>query len=404
MQLSVIIVNYNVKYFLEQCLYSVLKATKDIAAEIIVMDNNSTDGSKEWLQPKFPTVNFVWQNTNDGFGVANNKALKLAKGDYILFLNPDTIIAEDSLQLCLEQMQQNKIFGALGVPMIDGAGCFLKESKRGLPTPSASFYKLSGLIKLFPRSKKIAAYYAGHLKEKESKEVDVLAGAFMMLSRKAIEKTNGFDEDFFMYGEDVDLCYRIQKAGLKNYYFAGTCIIHFKGESTQKLSPQYNKHFYGAMQLFVQKHFADKKATVFFSKLGVVLAKMMAGIKSITISKNVKQNICLNTAIAGSQAEADECIQLIKYAEKTIPLVGRISTEKDQEKTIGTISQLQCLVKRKEIEQIIFCSGELSNKTIIEAVSTIKGKLPLLFWEKGSSSMVGSNNKNSKGVYIAKPC
>ena len=130
MQLSIIIVNYNVKYFLEQCLYSVLKATKDIAAEIIVMDNNSTDGSKEWLQPKFPTVNFVWQNTNNGFGVANNKALNLAKGTYLLFLNPDTIIAEDSLQLCLEQMQQNKTIGALGVPMIDGAGCFLKESKR----------------------------------------------------------------------------------------------------------------------------------------------------------------------------------------------------------------------------------------------------------------------------------
>ncbi|RYY70285.1 MAG: glycosyltransferase family 2 protein, partial [Chitinophagaceae bacterium] len=281
MLLSVIIVNYNVKYFLEQCLYSLRKACQEIESEIIVIDNNSTDNSRSWLEEKFSEVKFTWQTTNSGFGKASNFALKQATGDYVLFLNPDTILAEDSLQLCLQEMKKDSSIGALGVRMIDGSGMFLKESKRGLPTASRSFFKMSGLGSLFPGSKMFAGYYAGHLPNNETHPVDVLAGAFLLLSRKAVTITNGFDEDFFMYGEDVDISYRIQKAGLKNIYFPGTTIIHFKGESTQKYSAEYNQHFYGAMRLFTKKHFADKKGLLFITGAAISAGKILASFKGI---------------------------------------------------------------------------------------------------------------------------
>ncbi|MEO6541840.1 MAG: glycosyltransferase family 2 protein, partial [Ferruginibacter sp.] len=234
MQLSVIIVNYNVKYFLEQCLYSVQKACLGIDAEIIVTDNNSSDGSRAFLEPAFPAVNFIWNTNNLGFAKANNQALAMAKGDLILFLNPDTILPEDSIQNCLQFFNLNKKAGALGIHMVDGSGNFLKESKRAFPSPLTSLYKLTGLTRLFPHSKIFARYHLGHLSEHENHEVDVLAGAFIMMPRKVLEEIGNFDEQFFMYGEDVDLSFRIQKAGYKNYYFAESSIIHFKGESTKR--------------------------------------------------------------------------------------------------------------------------------------------------------------------------
>lgn len=401
MQLSIIIVSYNVKYFTEQCICSVQKAIVGIDAEIIVIDNNSTDGSREWLEPKFPTVQFIWQNTNDGFGKANNKALLKAGGDCILFLNPDTIIAEDSLQLCLHQMQQDKGIGALGVRMIDGSGKFLQESKRGFPSAWASFYKMSGLTKLFPRSKKFAAYYAGHLPQQQSHRVDVLAGAFMMLSRKAIEATKGFDEDFFMYGEDVDLSYRIQKAGMKNYYFADTTIIHFKGESTQKRSATYNQHFYGAMKLFVQKHFAEKKAQAFLTNLAIAGSKALASCKSLLMQRNGTSSIAQNTVVAATQQECDDCLQLIKYALPPVPLVGRVAVTSPDNTSIGNITDIEKWISNKNIRQIIFYRHTLSYKQIIHAAEKINGRLNMLFHAEGSSSIVGSNDKNSKGFFIA---
>jgi O-antigen biosynthesis protein len=263
LQLSVIIVNYNVKYFLEQCLCSVLKACKNITAEVIVTDNNSSDGSKGFLLPKFPQVNFIWNNDNVGFAKANNQALALAKGEYILFLNPDTIVPEDCFEKCIQFFQVYPQAGALGIHMIDGTGKFLKESKRAFPSPLTSLYKLSGLTKLFPYSKTFAKYHLGHLPENENHEVDVLAGAFMMAPKNILDKTGSFDETFFMYGEDVDLSYRIQQAGYKNYYFAQSSIIHFKGESTKKGSLNYVKMFYSAMSLFVKKHYSGSRAGVF---------------------------------------------------------------------------------------------------------------------------------------------
>lgn len=406
MLLSVIIVNYNVKYFLEQCLYSVQKACAGIEVEVFVIDNNSTDGSREWLEQQFSEVKFRWQSTNDGFGKANNKALKEAQGDYVLFLNPDTIIAEDTLHLCIAEMKKNENIGALGVRMIDGSGKFLKESKRGFPAAAASFFKMSGLSSLFPRSATFAKYYAGHLNEKENHTVDVLAGAFMLLSRKTIDLTKGFDEDFFMYGEDVDLSYRIQKAGLQNRYFAGTTIIHFKGESTQKFSASYNEHFYGAMKLFVKKHFSEKKATIFFTGLAITAGKMMASLKSLFAKKEPVQSPekRLQTAITAGQQKFDECLQLVKHASPPVAITGRIVVnDTDNGIAIGKVSALQKTLSQHKIDQLVFCEGEQSFKMIIQQVETVPGKVQLLFHAAGSNSMVGSNNKNTRGKFIAKP-
>ena len=263
MQLSIIIVNYNVKYFLEQCLCAVQKACINLKAEIFVIDNNSTDGSPEYLLPKFPSVNFIWNDTNAGFAKANNQALAIAKGEYVVFLNPDTIVPEDCFEKCTGFFKANPGTGALGVHMVDGSGKFLKESKRAFPSPLTCLYKLTGLANLFPHSKIFAKYYLGHLTENKNHEVDVLAGAFMMIPREVLAKTGSFDEIFFMYGEDVDLSYRIQKAGCKNFYFAATTIIHFKGESTGEGSFKYVRLFYKAMSLFVKKHYSGSRAGIF---------------------------------------------------------------------------------------------------------------------------------------------
>lgn len=261
--LSVIIVSYNVKYFLEQCLYSVEKAMQGIAAEVIIVDNASQDNSVAYLQERFPSVYFIACQQNLGFAKACNLGLEAASGANILFLNPDTLLAEDTLSICLNFLNSHPEAGALGVRMIDGSGQFLRESKRSFPSPLTSFYKLTGLARLFPNSQRFGKYHLGYLTEHQNHEVDVLAGAFMLIPKAVLNEVGSFDETFFMYGEDVDLSYRIQKAGYKNYYVADTSIVHFKGESTKRGSLNYIKLFYQAMSLFVQKHYGGAKASLF---------------------------------------------------------------------------------------------------------------------------------------------
>lgn len=270
MQLSVIIVNYNVKHFLEQCLCSVQKAIAGMPGEVIVVDNSSADKSLEYLEPKFPAVRFIANKENLGFAKACNQGLKEATGKYILFLNPDTIVPEDCFQQCIRFFEQHADAGAVGIKMIDGSGRFLKESKRAFPSPMTSLYKLFGLSKLFPHSRVFSRYHLGHLDENENNEIDVLAGAFMMIKKEVLDKVGSFDETFFMYGEDVDLSYRIQNTTrpgseerYKNYYFAGSSIIHFKGESTRKGSMNYVRMFYNAMSIFVRKHYGGSTAGIF---------------------------------------------------------------------------------------------------------------------------------------------
>lgn len=263
MAVSVIIVNYNVKHFLEQCICSVQRALAATGGEIIVVDNQSTDHSLDYLQPRFPEVRFIANNENLGFAKACNQGWRVSTGEYVLFLNPDTIIPEDCLQSCVQFFASHPDAGAVGVKLLDGSGKFLKESKRAFPSPMTSLYKLFGLSRLFPRSKTFSRYHLGHLDENSTNEVDVLAGAFMMMRRKTLEETGGFDEVFFMYGEDVDLSYRIQQKGYKNYYFAGSSIIHFKGESTRKGTMNYVRMFYTAMSVFVRKHYGGSRAGIF---------------------------------------------------------------------------------------------------------------------------------------------
>lgn len=262
-KLSVIIVNYNVKYFLEQALVSVQNALKGIESEIFVVDNCSNDGSKEMVQERFKDVILIVNQKNLGFSKANNIAVKQSNGEYILLLNPDTVVEEDTFEKVIEYMDQNPEAGSLGVKMIDGKGNFLPESKRSLPTPKIAFYKAFGLSSLFPKSKEFGKYHLGYLDEDEVNEVEVLAGAFMLLRKSVLDLTGLLDEDYFMYGEDIDLSYRINKAGFKNIYYPQTRIIHYKGESTKKGSLNYVKMFYNAMVIFSRKHFGKSRANLF---------------------------------------------------------------------------------------------------------------------------------------------
>jgi O-antigen biosynthesis protein len=278
LKLSIIIVNYNVEYFLEQCLNSVKSASKNLETEIFVVDNNSIDDSVVMVQSKFPEVLLIANKENTGFSKANNQAMRIAKGEYVLLLNPDTVVEEDTFNQCIEFMDTHSDSGGLGVEMLDGKGKFLPESKRGLPTPSVAFYKISGLSSLFPRSKKFGKYHLGYLPQNETNEIEILSGAFMLMRKTVLDKVGLLDEDFFMYGEDIDLSYRIILGGYKNYYFPKTRIIHYKGESTKKSSVNYVFVFYNAMVIFAKKHFSEKNAKSFsvLINLAIYLRASMA--------------------------------------------------------------------------------------------------------------------------------
>ncbi len=263
MDLSIVIVNYNVKHFLEQCLHSVFRAVHSLEAEVFVVDNNSVDGSCQMVREKFPWVKLIENKENLGFSKANNQALRLATGRYSLLLNPDTFVQEDTFVKCLSFCDNHPEIGGLGVKMIDGRGEFLPESKRSLPTPAVAFYKIFGLSSLFPRSKVFGKYHLGFLDVNQTHSVQILAGAFMMLRKTVLDKIGLLDESFFMYGEDIDLSYRITQAGYKNYYFPETTIIHYKGESTKKGSINYVMVFYKAMIIFARKHFTAKNARLY---------------------------------------------------------------------------------------------------------------------------------------------
>jgi len=262
-KLSVIIVNYNVKHFIEQCLHSVFRALKDIDAEVFVVDNNSVDGSVALVKEKFPHVILIENRVNTGFSKANNQAIRLSKGQYALLLNPDTVVQEDTFAKTIAFMDAHPDAGGLGVKMVDGKGNFLPESKRGLPTPEVAFYKIFGLAKFFPKSKRFGRYHLTYLDKNKTHSIDVLSGAFMLLRSETLSKCGLLDEDYFMYGEDIDLSYRIILSGYKNYYYPDTTIIHYKGESTKKSSVNYVLVFYRAMAIFARKHFSQNRAKTF---------------------------------------------------------------------------------------------------------------------------------------------
>lgn len=282
MKLSVIIVNYNVKYFLEVCLHSVLRAAEGVDAEVIVVDNNSEDSSCAMLKEHFPSVRLIENKDNKGFSKANNQGVTIAKGEYILFLNPDTVMPEDFLQKTLAYMDSHPEAGAVGPRLIDGKGEFAPDAKKSFPSLSVAIFKTTGINKLFSKSPYFNKYYAVHVGEWETAEVDVLSGCCMLVRKKAMDEAGGpFDEDYFMYCEDVDLSYRIKKAGYKNMYFPEADLIHYKGESTRKMTLSYVRIFNEALVTFVKKHYTKKEASMFvlFINVGIILRAVLATLK-----------------------------------------------------------------------------------------------------------------------------
>ncbi len=282
-RLSVIIVNYNVRHFLEQAVTAVLRAAERVETEIIVVDNASSDDSCSMMRRRFPQVQLIENKNNTGFSAANNQGMALARGEYFLLLNPDTVIAEDTLEQTIAFMDAHPRAGGLGVKMLDGRGNFLPESKRAFPSPGVAFWKAFGFSALFPRSRIFGRYHLGYLDPDQTHEVEVLAGAFMLLRRSVIEQIGGLDETFFMYGEDIDLSYRIVQAGYANYYFPHSPIIHYKGESTKKGSLNYVRMFYSAMKIFARKHFSGSSARLYIALIdfAISLRAVMAVLRRI---------------------------------------------------------------------------------------------------------------------------
>ena len=383
MILSVVIVSYNVKYFLEQCLSSLKKAVEGISlpgggAEVFIIDNASSDGSPDFLEPLFPDFHFIRNKENSGFAKANNQVIPLCNGDFILFLNPDTILAEDSLDICISFFRDHVDAGAVGVRMIDGAGRYLRESKRGFPYPAASFFKMTGLTRLFPQSKTFSSYYMGHLDEDHTLAVDVLSGAFMMIKKTVLNQTGGFDEQFFMYAEDIDLSYRINKAGFKNYYLPATTVIHFKGESTQKDS-HYVKMFYSAMQLFMKKHFGNKGFSfrLYMMTLGLRLRQSLSFMR-----------LPFKKTTYGSKAGTPVFIK------------GNPGDEENLKQKLAAFKIPVSEIEKKENAIIFYENDSFTWKTIIAEIRNEPGMRLYYFHGDGTHALVGSHSGAFQGQVI----
>ncbi|MDP4212275.1 MAG: glycosyltransferase family 2 protein [Bacteroidota bacterium] len=383
MILSVVIVNFNVKYFLEQCLHSIKKAIGQSAllqgkTEVFIVDNASSDGSIAFLEPLYPGFRFISNTENKGFAKSNNQALADCSGKYILFLNPDTVLAEDSLDQCLSFFEAHPNAGAVGVRMIDGCGRFLKESKRGFPTATASFFKMSKLAAVFPSSRFFAAYYAGHLDPTSNHPVEILSGAFMMVRKDVLDLTGGFDEQFFMYAEDIDLCYRISKAGFQNYYLASTTIIHFKGESTPR-DIRYVHQFYLAMKQFMKKHFHGSSSSLllYFLNLGVALRQRLAAAAVAFQKKSIPAAYAGPVFIKVAPENLSEVKEALQHSGIGIT---------DKENTAG--------------EWLFFEGGDNSLKCIIREMDKASRRISCFIHGSGTHAAVGDGPGGIKTILL----
>ena len=372
MQLSVIILNYNVRYFLEQCVFSVQKALEGIDGEIIVIDNASSDDSCEMMKTKFPHIKLIENEANLGFPKGNNIGVAQAKGEYICILNPDTVVAEDTFTSILNSQlpTSNSQLGIIGCKLIDGAGNFLPESKRGVPTPWVAFTKIFGLYKI---SNYFGKYYAQHLSENESGKVDILVGAFMVMKRELYIEVGGFDENCFMYSDDIDLSYLVLKAGKSNYYFHETSVIHYKGESSVR-DGTYMKRFREAMQFFYKKHF---KKSRFFD----VMMQVGSFVFSL-LKKNQQKN------------EVRIIDEYIVFSRKNLEL--------NLSKKATYLADFNQFVNQshKNIE-IIFDTTTFSFTEIITFMQLNKSKnLSFKNYISSSNYLIGSNNSNDRGQII----
>lgn len=383
MQLSVIILNYNVRYFLETCLLSVQKAIQHIDAEIIVIDNASIDGSCEMMHERFPEIHFIENKENLGFPKGNNIGVEKAKGDYICIINPDTVVAEDTFEKILSFANSKENLGIIGCKLIDGSGNFLPESKRGVPTPWVAFTKVAGLYKLFPKFRWFNQYYAQHISQNETSKVAILVGAFLIMKRQLYIDVGGFDENCFMYADDIDLSYLSLKSGKENYYFSDTTVIHYKGESTNK-DVVFMKRFQEAMTFFYTKHFKKSLFFSFLMKIGIVLFAF----KKIVIKKNSSIPKPESYLFYSENEYMEELLS--NYLKKDCVI-------------INTTEGLNMLIEMSSPTQIevIFDLEFISHKKMIDIMEHFRQKrCTFQILSKQNDFLIGSNNSNDKGDII----
>ena len=371
MKLSIIILNYNVRYFLEQCVLSVERASKGIDAEIIVIDNNSSDDSCAMMKQCFPHISLIENKENVGFSKANNQAVETAKGEYVCILNPDTAVAEDTFSRSLQYAEELPKLGAMGIYLMDGTGRYLPESKRNLPTPKRS------LLKLLGRAGKKNGYYADHVSETGIGEIDVLVGAFMLIRRAVYKEVGGFDEDYFMYGEDIDLSYKFQKAGYLNYYFGSLSMLHYKGESTKKDAAYLNR-FYGAMRIFYGKHFRSNFLLNTAVNLGVEVAKIFRKVKE----RKAKQLVVKTKEVLVFTEDISLLKRLTNEYDLPVKSASKIVLEK------ATFRNTLC----------IFDVNYISYGQIFNVMSLLKNKQnSFRIKPPGCNFVIGSDQSDQKG-------
>lgn len=384
MQLSIIILNYNVRYFLEQCVLSVQSAIQNLDAEIIVVDNNSPDDSCQMIKERFPNVILIENKENTGFPKGNNIGVEKAKGEYICILNPDTVVAEDTFEKILEFAKSKADLGIIGCKLIDGTGNFLPESKRGIPTPWVAFTKIFGLYKIFP-SQSFGKYYASHLSENQTGKVEILVGAFMVLKKELYNEIGGFDERYFMYGEDIDFSYSVLQKGKSNYYFSETTVIHYKGESTVK-DGTYMKRFQEGMELFYEKNL---KISIFFSlfmKLGMFFFSFL---KMFQGKQQPKRNPESYILVSDNQITKEKLQEALK---KNIQI-----TEFENQKALFS----QTFSKEK-LTEVILDTNYLTFKDSIKILEMHKDKnVTFKMRSIGTSFIIGSNSSNDRGEVIS---
>ena len=383
MQLSVIILNYNVRFFLEQCVASVQEALTNIDSEIIVVDNDSSDDSCEMIKSRFPNVKLIKNNSNLGFPKGNNIGVAQAKGDYICILNPDTVVAEDTFEKILAFAKKQENLGIVGCKLIDGSGNFLPESKRGIPTPFVALTKIFGLYKLFPSWELFNRYYAQHLSENETGKVDILVGAFMIMKRELYNDIGGFDENCFMYSDDIDLSFMVLKSGKNNYYFHETSVIHYKGESTVK-DGLYMKRFREAMQFFYKKHYKSSPLFDFFMKIGTLFFAL--------IKKNQGNS---------KPIEVEDYILISEDENLSNKLEKQLNKKLIWETKLDSNTLFSHRNKSKKQIEFLIDNNSFSFKSIISFLETHKNQgFTFKIVPKKALFMIGSNNSNDRGIVV----
>lgn len=380
MKLSVIILNYNVRYFLEQCVLSVQNAIQHLDAEIIVVDNNSADDSCSMVKMKFPEVILIENHENSGFPKGNNIGVDKAKGEYVCILNPDTVVAEDTFTKVLAFAQKQQDLGIVGVKLIDGTGNFLPESKRGIPTPFVAFTKVTGLYKV---SNAFNKYYAAHIAEDQTGKVDILVGAFMVMKKQTYLEVGGFDENCFMYSDDIDLSYMVLKTGKSNYYFHETSVIHYKGESTVR-DAQYMKRFREAMHFFYQKHFRVSFLFDIFMKTGASLFVVLKKNQTVGFKRVPEQYLV--------------CSESEKLRLQIENLLAK-KAARIREEPKNTIHSLSAVQKRQT--EIVFDNHFYSFQSIITMMDAYKNQgFTFKIRPENADFLIGSNSSNDRGQVI----